>query len=101
MVQFAARHSSVEMHHHADAARHPMSYVEFASADQRNIPQAQCARRRGRKLAVQIVGRGEDDADKAIVIDVVAFEHPGDERLGLRIDLGLGVLIASSGTAER
>ncbi len=101
MMEIAAVHLSIEMHHDANAPRHTAGDIQFASTDQRNVAEAKFASPGCRKFTVEIVGRSEKDADKRFVANPVAVEHALHKGLRFAIDLVLGVFVAGGRTAQR
>ena len=55
---------AVEVHEHPDAQRLAVLDAELAGADQRDVAEAERTRGRRRELGGDVVGRGEDDADR-------------------------------------
>src|SRR5204863_456424 len=58
------------------------------------------ARGRGREHRVDVVGGREQDADDVVLVDVVALQHAGDERLDALGHLLGGVAVDSRGTPQ-
>src|SRR5579859_3142403 len=72
---FARRLLGVDVQQDAQAHAEAAGHVQLVRADERHFRPAHTPRGHGRKLGVEIRGRGEERAGHVVWIDAVALDH--------------------------
>src|ERR671923_1335503 len=101
VAQARPRAGRVAVDQDPDGVRVAAGHVQLAGAEQRHVAEAERAGGQRRELAAEVVGRGEDDGDELVVLDVVAFQQGGQQLAGPVQQRLAGVAVHGGRTTQR
>lgn len=100
MTQFSTRSIGGDVHHDADTASSRILDVELAGADEWHVSKTSNTSGGCGKGRMDVISRGEQDADDVIVVDTIALDHFIEKSNGALLHLIDGIDVDCRGTAQ-
>ena len=100
MSQISTRSFSGDVHHDADTASSRILDVELTGADEWHVTKTGNTSGGGGEGRMDVISRGEQDADDVLMVDTVALDHFIEKSNGALLHLIDRVDVDCRGTAQ-